>query len=329
MMFEEKIQGLKNYVRRYPGENVSWERKKIQEEFPIEYAAFEIQEEKDELKTHIYRRANAIAHRIINPLGPNNRCYIPDCIQRGECYKEEPGELTQLLVEDIEKNLQLFHAKYPEEFRQFLQEEPTQDLHGSNEVQRKEYLQGMFVRIRKGYPDAKPEKPKRKEKVEKADSPVDPPEKREKPKRVKKLDKSVEKCEAKPKRKAKPTEKSETTPGEAEAKPETKPESKPESKSEKPKRKTKSDLEEKSTKKGISSTLKRLVWNRNIGEEIGKAKCSCCKSTDITQTSFHCGHVVAESKGGPTQVNNLKPICQNCNSSMGTRDMTDFMKTLE
>ena len=82
-------------------------------------------------------------------------------------------------------------------------------------------------------------------------------------------------------------------------------------------------------KKKISATLKRLVWNTNIGEEIGKTKCLCCKSTDITQMSFHCGHVVAEANGGDLIVSNLKPICQNCNSSMGTKNMNDFMDTFK
>ena len=85
----------------------------------------------------------------------------------------------------------------------------------------------------------------------------------------------------------------------------------------------------KSNKKKISATLKRLVWNTNIGEEIGKTKCLCCKSTDISQMSFHCGHVVAEANGGELIVSNLKPICQNCNSSMGTKNMNDFMDTFK
>ena len=283
MSFEEQIQQLKHLAqKRYPVNMISSKRVKIQEAFPEEYATFEVQEEKDKLRDSIYRRANAIAHHIVNPLGPNNRCYIPDCVQRGECYKEEMGELIKLHAADIDENLQLFRTKYPDEFRRFLQEEPKHDLHGSNEIHRKEYLQGMFVRIRKEY------EPTQK----KADKPI----KTEKP-RVKKADKS-------------------------------RPD--PVDKPEKPKRVKKTpDPRENPTKKGISSTIKRLVWNKNIGEEIGKAKCWCCKSTDITQSSFHCGHVVAESKGGQTQVNNLKPICQNCNSSMGTRDMNDFMKTLE
>jgi len=84
----------------------------------------------------------------------------------------------------------------------------------------------------------------------------------------------------------------------------------------------------KKKKKPISATVKRLVWNTNIGEDIGKAKCMCCKTTDITQMSFHCGHIFAEANGGDTIVSNLKPICQNCNSSMGTKNMTDFMESL-
>lgn len=76
----------------------------------------------------------------------------------------------------------------------------------------------------------------------------------------------------------------------------------------------------------ISSTLKRLVWNKYISEEIGKAKCYCCNLSDITQQSFHCGHVNAEKKGGKTTLSNLRPICQNCNSSMGTKNMHKFME---
>ena len=49
-------------------------------------------------------------------------------------------------------------------------------------------------------------------------------------------------------------------------------------------------------KQPISATIKKLVWNMHIGEEIGKAKCVCCKSSYISQMSFHCGHIIAESK---------------------------------
>jgi hypothetical protein len=82
-------------------------------------------------------------------------------------------------------------------------------------------------------------------------------------------------------------------------------------------------------KKAIPATIRKLVWNQHIGEAVGCSKCLCCNVTNITQMSFHCGHIVAEANGGETIVSNLKPICQNCNSSMGTKDMNDFMKTLK
>jgi len=88
-------------------------------------------------------------------------------------------------------------------------------------------------------------------------------------------------------------------------------------------------IKTKKKKKAIPATIKRLVWNTNIGEMIGKSKCLCCNSTDITQMSFNCGHIVAEANGGDTIVSNLKPICQNCNSSMGTKNMDEFMKSLK
>jgi 5-methylcytosine-specific restriction endonuclease McrA len=79
-------------------------------------------------------------------------------------------------------------------------------------------------------------------------------------------------------------------------------------------------------KKAVPAAIKKLVWNTHVGEDIGKTKCLCCKNTDITQMSFNCGHIVAEANGGELIVSNLKPICQNCNSSMGTKNMDDFMK---
>ena len=82
-------------------------------------------------------------------------------------------------------------------------------------------------------------------------------------------------------------------------------------------------------KKYISATMKRKVWDEHIGKKIGEAKCLCCKITDITQLSFHCGHVIPECNGGELILSNLKPICQNCNSSMGTLNMDDFMKSFE
>ena len=76
----------------------------------------------------------------------------------------------------------------------------------------------------------------------------------------------------------------------------------------------------------IPAAIKRFVWDMYIGECIGKSKCQCCKITDITQLTFHCGHVISEKNGGSVAVTNLRPICQNCNSSMGYTNMDTFIE---
>jgi len=89
---------------------------------------------------------------------------------------------------------------------------------------------------------------------------------------------------------------------------------------------TEKPKKEKPKKKIIPLALKRNVWNKYIGEEIGKTLCLCCKLTDITQMNFSCGHVISENNGGEINLNNLKPICVSCNSSMGTKNMDEFIQ---
>ena len=79
-------------------------------------------------------------------------------------------------------------------------------------------------------------------------------------------------------------------------------------------------------KNTISHCMKRQVWATHVGEDIGKIKCLCCKLTDITQLTFICGHIISESQGGDISIGNLLPICNSCNSSMGTKNLNDFMK---
>ena len=43
-----------------------------------------------------------------------------------------------------------------------------------------------------------------------------------------------------------------------------------------------------------------------------------CNNT-INCFTFDCGHNIPESKGGETNISNLKPICRNCNLGMGNQ----------
>jgi hypothetical protein len=92
------------------------------------------------------------------------------------------------------------------------------------------------------------------------------------------------------------------------------------------KKEKKENINKKYKKKSIPKTLKRLVWDKWVGKDIGTTKCLCCNHIEIRQIEFHCGHIIAESNGGETNVDNLKPICAQCNLSMKTMDMNEFKK---
>ena len=44
---------------------------------------------------------------------------------------------------------------------------------------------------------------------------------------------------------------------------------------------------------------------------------------------FECGHIIPYSQGGPTSLENLRPVCKGCNRSMGTTNMLDYKSHLK
>ncbi len=72
-------------------------------------------------------------------------------------------------------------------------------------------------------------------------------------------------------------------------------------------------------KKPIPKALREQVWLKFIGKHY-EAKCPIgwCANT-ITVFDFQSGHIIPESKGGPTTLENLMPICSRCNSSMNNQ----------
>lgn len=83
----------------------------------------------------------------------------------------------------------------------------------------------------------------------------------------------------------------------------------------------------KQRKTPIPKAVKNAVWIKYVGEDIGKTKCFSCNIKEISQLSFHCGHVISEASGGKVHVDNLRPICSTCNHSMGTTNMDTFRNT--
>jgi hypothetical protein len=66
----------------------------------------------------------------------------------------------------------------------------------------------------------------------------------------------------------------------------------------------------------IPKALREQVWLTHVGKKY-ESKChiSWCKNR-ITVFDFQSGHNIPESKGGSTDLLNLRPICSRCNSSM-------------
>lgn len=87
-----------------------------------------------------------------------------------------------------------------------------------------------------------------------------------------------------------------------------------------------SNREKKKTKTTIPQNRRIETWNTYCSESVGKTKCLCCGTRDISPLQFHCGHVIPESDGGSIDVENLRPICSVCNLAMGSKNMISWMK---
>jgi DNA uptake protein ComE-like DNA-binding protein len=77
----------------------------------------------------------------------------------------------------------------------------------------------------------------------------------------------------------------------------------------------------------ITAALRNMVWKKYASKDKIYAKCYCCKTNEISMDNFNCGHIKSKHNNGDTTLENLRPICSSCNSSMGTKNMHEFMKT--
>ena len=66
----------------------------------------------------------------------------------------------------------------------------------------------------------------------------------------------------------------------------------------------------------IPRALREQVWLISVGK-FYEQKCIIDWCNNMMNVfDFHVGHNIPESKGGSTTIENLKPICSRCNSSM-------------
>jgi hypothetical protein len=76
-------------------------------------------------------------------------------------------------------------------------------------------------------------------------------------------------------------------------------------------------------KEGFPEWFKNSVW-RKVNGPLEKVACPVCSLNLISIESFSAGHIIPESKGGMMCIENVIPICTDCNSQMGTRHLYWF-----
>ena len=72
-------------------------------------------------------------------------------------------------------------------------------------------------------------------------------------------------------------------------------------------------------KEHIPKRVRELVWTTYNGKVFS---CNCYVTwcdNKLNVFNFQVGHDLPESKGGTLDIDNLKPICSNCNLSMGNK----------
>ena len=53
--------------------------------------------------------------------------------------------------------------------------------------------------------------------------------------------------------------------------------------------------------------------------------CVCYRLEEIDIQNFHTGHIISEKNGGEIILDNIIPICGQCNLSMGSTNMKEYM----
>jgi len=82
-------------------------------------------------------------------------------------------------------------------------------------------------------------------------------------------------------------------------------------------------------RKQISGSLKRDVWLKYVGNK-AKTTCFCCQQNEImlcsgVHNTWQAGHIISHHNGGFAEINNLHPICKQCNIDMNDENWDDFV----
>jgi hypothetical protein len=84
----------------------------------------------------------------------------------------------------------------------------------------------------------------------------------------------------------------------------------------------------KNMRSSISSKLRGDVWRKQFkAKKIGTCPIFDCK-TKIERDNFECGHIVSVKNDGTSVLENLLPICHDCNKKMSSMNINEYEKSL-
>lgn len=76
------------------------------------------------------------------------------------------------------------------------------------------------------------------------------------------------------------------------------------------------------SKKKPNKKLKKQVWDKRNTDPINGI-CFVCEDS-LNFKNMQCGHIIAYYNGGLLELDNLEPICGNCNQTMGTTNLNEY-----
>lgn len=80
------------------------------------------------------------------------------------------------------------------------------------------------------------------------------------------------------------------------------------------------------TRKAVPKKVKNDSWDLYVGPLHGSAYCLVCTTTEINSKNFEAGHIISDKNGGESIVNNIVPICGQCNKCIGKKNMDEYIK---
>lgn len=74
-------------------------------------------------------------------------------------------------------------------------------------------------------------------------------------------------------------------------------------------------------RKRIPISIRKKVWTKHF--QLIKGECFCCQK-ELYMDDFECGHIIPVKDGGQNTIDNLEPVCRQCNQDMGTINLNVY-----